>query len=142
MQMAADTQTGTLFMLTTGEQNALYVYRTFFAGNEKLLSAWSRYTFAATEAKGLIHGIAVFSGFLVMLIERDDGFYIEQMPINREAKDTTMGYIPLIDQRETATGTWAPTTPPTSAPTGIPLGPMRTTPRFASGRASRTRAGA
>lgn len=106
MQMAADTQTGTLFMLTTGEQNSLYVYRTFFAGNEKLLSSWSRYILGSSEATCLIHGIAVFSGFLVMLVERDDGFYIEQMPINREAKDTTMGYIPLIDQRETATGTY------------------------------------
>ena len=106
LQMAGDTQSGTLFVLSTGEQNVLFVYRTFFAGNEKLLSSWSKYTFASTEAKGLIHGIAVFSGFLVMLIERTDGFFLEQMPITREAIDTTMGYIPMIDQRETATGTY------------------------------------
>ena len=107
LQMAADTQTGTLFVLTTGEQNAVYVYRTFISGNEKLMSSWSKYTFGATEAAALIHGMAVLSGFLVLVIERDDGnIYLEQMPVDDEAFDTTMGYIPLIDQRDTATGTY------------------------------------
>lgn len=107
IQLAADTQSGTLFLLSSGEQNSVYVYRTFFAGTEKLLSSWSRYTLGATEAKTFIHGMAVFSGFLVMIVERADGnIYLEQMPIDREAPDTTMGFIPLIDQRETQTGTY------------------------------------
>jgi hypothetical protein len=49
----------------------------------------------------------VFDGFLVLLIERQDGgIYLEQMPIEREDYDTTMKYIPLIDQRDILTGTY------------------------------------
>lgn len=107
LQIATDTQTGSVFVLTTGAQNKLFVYRTFFDGNDKVQSAWGEYIFGATEAKAFIHGIAVFSGFLVLLIERFDGsIYLEQMPIEREDPDDTMGYIPLIDQREIATGTY------------------------------------
>lgn len=107
LQIATDTQTGTVYVLSTGAQNKLFVYRTFFDGNEKIQSSWSEYIFGATEAKAFIHGIAVFSGFLVMLIERFDGsIYLEQMPVEREDPDTSMGYIPLIDQREIVTGTY------------------------------------
>lgn len=106
-QVAADTQTGTVFFLSTGAQHKLYVYRTFFDGNDKIQSSWGEYLFGASEAKAFIHGMAVLSGFVVMLIERADGFiYLEQMPIDREAKDTAMGYIPLMDQREIVTGTY------------------------------------
>lgn len=107
LQMASDAQTGTLFVLSTGAQNKVYVYRTFFDANEKLQSSWAEYIFGATESNAFIHGIAVFSGFLVLLIERDDGFiYLEQMPIDREASNAAMGYIPLVDQREIVTGTY------------------------------------
>jgi hypothetical protein len=107
LQMAADAQTGTLFALSTGAQNKLYVYRTFFDGTEKIQSSWAEYVFGATEADAFIHGISVFSGFLVMLIERGDGFiYVEQTPIDREASNAAMGYIPLVDQRQIVTGTY------------------------------------
>jgi hypothetical protein len=105
--MAADTRTGTLYVLTTGEQNSVYVYRTFFDGGQKLQSAWGRYTFGASESEAFIHGMAVLSGFLVLVIERFDGnIYLEQMPVESEAIDTTLNYIPLIDQREIITGTY------------------------------------
>jgi hypothetical protein len=107
LQMATDTQTGTLFALSTGAQHKLYVYRTFFDGNDKIQSSWAEYTFGASESEAFIHGIAVFSGFLVMLVERNDGFiYLEQMPIDREAANAAMGYIPLMEQREIVTGTY------------------------------------
>ena len=107
MQIVTDTESGTVFILTTGEQNSLYVYRTFFDGTQKIQSAWGRYTFGASEAKAFIHGMAVFSGFLVLIIERFDGtIYMEQMPIEREEADADMGYIPLVDQREIETGTY------------------------------------
>ncbi len=119
LQLATDTQTGTMFVLTTGAQNKIFVYRTFFDGNDKIQSAWSEYILGATEADAFVHGIAVFSGFLVYLVERQDGnIYMEQMPIEREAADPFMGFIPLIDQRELLTGvydatndctTWTPT---------------------------------
>ena len=102
-----DATTNTLFVMSTNDQNRLYVYKTYFDGAQKLQSAWSRYEFGATEAAAFIYGFAVFDGFLVLLIERQDGgIYLEQMPIEREDYDTTMKYIPLIDQRDILTGTY------------------------------------
>lgn len=107
VMMTADPTTGTLFVLTTADQNRIYVYRTFFDGNEKLQSSWSRYEFASSEANGFIIGMDALSGFLVYLIEREDGaIYLEQMSIEREAQDATMGFTPFIDQREIVTGSY------------------------------------
>ena len=106
-QIAADTTSGTVFCRTSGEPNAIYVYRTFFDGTTKIQSSWGRYLFGSSSAAAYIHGMAVFSGFLVAVIERADGnLYMEQMPIEREAPDASLGFMPMIDQREIVTGTY------------------------------------
>jgi hypothetical protein len=105
--MTSDPATGTLFVLTTGEQNSVFVYRTFFDDNEKLQSAWAKYTFGATESDAFVHTMAVMSSFLVLVIERDDGaIYLEQMPVEREEQDSTVGFSAFLDQREALTGTY------------------------------------
>jgi hypothetical protein len=102
-----DATSNTLFVMTTNDQNRLYVYKTYFDNSQKLQSAWSRYEFGPNESEAFIYGYAIFDGFLVMLIERGDGgIYLEQMPIEREDYDTTMKYIPLLDQRDVGTGTY------------------------------------
>lgn len=106
-QMDADSTAQTLFVLSTGFQNGLYIYRTFFDGNNKVQSAWGKYTFGAAEANAFIHGFKVFSNYVVMIIERDDGgIYVEQFPIEREALATSMPFMPLLDQREEITGSY------------------------------------
>lgn len=107
IQMVADATSNTLFVLTTNDQNRVYVYRTFFDGAEKLQSSWSRYEFGPTESDAFVHGMAVMSGFLVMAIERQDGvIYLEQLPIEREDQDADMGFTPFVDQRQILTGTY------------------------------------
>ncbi len=106
-QIEADSTSSTVYTLTTGAQNQLFIYRTFFDGTDKVQSAWGKYSFGATEANAFIHGFSVFSNYVVMVIERDDGnIYLEQMPIEREAIATGMPFMPLIDQREEITGTY------------------------------------
>ncbi len=105
VQMAADATTGTLFVVTEGERNSVFCYKVFYDGTKKVLSSWGRYSFGAAESVTFIHGIATASGFLVILLERDDGeFYIEQVPIEREAPNTTLNYAPMLDAREVLTG--------------------------------------
>ena len=105
VQVAADASTGTLYILTEGARNHVYCYKVFYDGTKKLLSSWSRYIFGTAESVTFIHGITVASGFLVALLERDDGeFYIEQVPIEREAPNTTLNYAPMLDAREVLTG--------------------------------------
>jgi hypothetical protein len=107
LKLDADPTSTTAFVLTSGEQNSLFIYRTFFDGRKKLQSAWGKYIFAASEADALIHGFKIFSGFVVMVIERNDGnIYLEQFPIEREALVTDMPFMPLIDQRDLVTGVY------------------------------------
>lgn len=105
--MASDPTSTTLFLMTTAAQNKLYIYRTFFDQQKKVQSSWAEYIFGAAEANAFIHGFTVFSNFVVMVIERDDGnIYIEQFPIEREALVTNMPFMPLVDQRDELTGTY------------------------------------
>jgi hypothetical protein len=111
IQMTGDPAAQALYVLSTGEQNALYVYNTFFDESKKLQSAWSKYTYGATEADAFIHGYQVFSGRVHLIIERADGnIYLEIMPIDREEIVTGMDWMPLLDQRELMTGTYSATT--------------------------------
>jgi hypothetical protein len=105
--MYGDAAAQTLFVLSTGEHNALYVYNTFFDDSEKLQSAWCKYTFGATEAAAFIHGFHVFSGRVHLIIEREDGnIYLEVLPIDREEIATGMPWMPLLDQRALLTGSY------------------------------------
>ncbi len=110
-QMMGDAAAQTLFVLTTGEQNSLYVYNTFFDDSEKLQSAWCKYTFGATETAAYIHGFHVFSGRVHLIIEREDGnIYLEILPIDREEIATGMPWMPLLDQRTLLTGSYSAST--------------------------------
>ena len=106
--MASDPTSTTMFLMSTAAQNKLYIYRTFFDDQKKIQSSWAEYIFGPAESNAFIHGFHVFSNFVVMLIERDDGnIYIEQFPIERESLVSPMPFMPLIDQRDDITGTYA-----------------------------------
>jgi hypothetical protein len=111
LQMATDSTENTLFVLTTAEQQNIYEYRTFFDGGSKLQTSWAKYTFGTAESDCFIHGIATMSGYLVMITERattngSSVFQLEQMPIDREAQDATVGFTPFLDERHVLTGTY------------------------------------
>jgi hypothetical protein len=105
--IASDPTSTTLFALSTAAQHKLYIYRTFFEGQQKIQSSWGEYTFGTSEATAFIHGFTVFSNFVTLIIERDDGnIYLEQMPIERESRETGMPFMPQVDQRDELTGTY------------------------------------
>jgi len=111
LMMAVDTTENTLYALTTAEQMNLYEYRTFFDGSTKLQTSWAKLTFGTSESDAFIHGMAAMSGYLVMLVERaqtNSGtvFQLEQMPIDREEQDATVGFSPFLDERHVKTGVY------------------------------------
>lgn len=107
IQVVSDVTSSTVFVLSSGEQNSVYIYKSFFDGAKKVQSSWGRYIFGATEGDAFIHGMAVLSGFLVLVIERqDNAVHLEQIPINRGLDDTVLGYSPLLDQRELVLGVY------------------------------------
>lgn len=111
LAITTDPTENTAFVLTTAEQNNVFVYRTFFDGSQKLQSSWGKYTFGASEADAFIHGMAAMSGYLVLLIERttpggSTAFFLEQVPIDQEVQDATVGFTPFLDRREVLSGTY------------------------------------
>ncbi len=107
IQMATDPLSGTLFALSSGENNSVFVYTTFWDGNEKVQSSWSKWKFGAAESDAFIHGMAVLSNFLVLVIERADGIFLEQIPVTQEAPDTDLvTWVPQMDQRTVLTGVY------------------------------------
>jgi hypothetical protein len=105
--MQGDAAAQKLYVLCDSEHNALYLYTTFFDDAEKLQSAWSKYTFGASETQAYIHGFYLFEGKCHLVIERADGnMYLEIMSLTRESIATGMPWMPLLDQREKVTGTY------------------------------------
>jgi len=109
--MTGDPAAQVLIAQADTEHHNLYIYSTFFDDNEKLQSAWSKYTFGANETKAYVHGFEVFEGKLHLVIEREDGnIYLEIISLSREAVDTGMPWMPLLDQRTKLTGSYSAST--------------------------------
>lgn len=104
--ITSDPTTGTVFVLSSGESNSVFIYRVFFDGQTKVQSAWAKYKLGETTSDAFIQGMQVLSGFLVLVVERTDGVFLEQIQIERETIDTDLGFIPLIDQRTVITGVY------------------------------------
>lgn len=68
-----------LVAATLRERNALYVYKYFWANNEKLQSSWSKWTFPTTDT---ILNVEFIASDLFFIINRADGVYFEKMTVS------------------------------------------------------------
>jgi len=94
-----------LIGLSKDEQNALYCYQYYYANNEKLQSAWSKWTFGnATDTK--ILNIDFIETTLYILVERSDGVYIQSLEVAPAVVDTGSTYLTHLDSKinEASTG--------------------------------------
>lgn len=67
-----------LSVLTTGERNAIYVYKFYWNNNEKLQSSWSKWVFAAGDQ---ILSAEFIESSLFLVINRADGLYLERLSV-------------------------------------------------------------
>lgn len=93
--LASESTTGTIYLLPSFSDR-IYVYKTFWDNNEKVLSAWSEYDFSDTT---FIQGITVFGEYLVAVITEDDKTFLVQIPSDTEQVHAGMPYTPLLDFR-------------------------------------------
>lgn len=78
-----------------GNPNALYVYKFFWSGQEKLQSAWTLWTFPnATE----VVDVAFDKGNLLVLFRRGGKLSLEKMSCEQGLADTGMTYTAYLDQ--------------------------------------------
>ena len=66
-------------MITESERNAIYIYKYYWNEQEKLQSAWYKWSFPATDT---ILSVEFVESNLYLVIRRADGVFLESMSVN------------------------------------------------------------
>lgn len=90
---------GLLVILSDADRNSLYIYKTFFEGDQKLQSAWSKYTFGP---RAHVMGHAWMDSDLYVAVQHDDGVWIEHSRISDGFVDDGSEFTTYLDRRYTA----------------------------------------
>lgn len=124
-KIAASSEADVLFLLSKNERNAVYVYKYYWRGREKLQSSWSRYVFADDA---VILNVDFVKDMAVFMIAYSDGIHLCEMPMSEDAHEETLGYHCYLDrlvdetdcvvERNEATGN-TEVTLPYSPPEGV-----------------------
>lgn len=97
-KLSVSTTEDVVCLATTGDPDALYFYKYYWEGEQKLQSAWFRWTFG-TNAQVLGHEFIETTLYLV--IQRGDGVYIESVSVAPGQVDDFVDYVTHIDRRIT-----------------------------------------
>lgn len=90
-----------LFALTGG--NDVFVYQFYWSANEKIQSAWRRWSFGAPVIAG-----EYVDGYLYLLIRRTGGVFLERLHLEANAKPAEQNHQVYLDRRAAVTGTYDP----------------------------------
>jgi len=93
-------------LLLPPDGSTVYVYRNFWNGEDRVQSAWAKWTYDATET---ICDIAIIEDTCWMLVENADGFFVSSIPVIEDAIDTDASgddytYKVRLDNRVAVTG--------------------------------------
>jgi hypothetical protein len=92
-----------LFALTEDAGNELYVYKYYWQGNEKVQSAWGKWTFASGD---VILGGEMIHNTLYLIVKRSDGTYLDSVELTTAATDTGLSFLVHLDRRNELTGVY------------------------------------
>jgi hypothetical protein len=91
----ASSNDNTLIVQSEGDRNSVYIYRFYWAGNDKVQSAWSKWTFS-----GEVLNCEFNKSELNLLVNHTDGIYLEKIRFTEdEAKAYTSGFSIHLDRR-------------------------------------------
>jgi len=97
-QIAASSLVDVVICLTddAASRNALYVYKYFWRGQEKVQSAWGRWLFS--EDAQIIQ-ISFIEDELVVVVQRNEGLFLEKIQIGDGLIDPGSTYLTHLDRR-------------------------------------------
>lgn len=95
-RMTASPDLNVVILATDGDPTALYVYKYFVQGQEKLQAAWSKWRFQNCER---IINVAFDRSFLLVLMQRNGRVVLERMRLGQGVVDTPLDFIMSLDQR-------------------------------------------
>lgn len=94
----------TLFVLTDGAKNRVYVYKYYWqTETEKAQSAWNYWEF---ESDVTVLAARALGGYLYLLIDRVDGTYLERLPIFYGSLAAGLAFQVYLDRRAEVTGVY------------------------------------
>ena len=99
VQMKGTTSEDIIALVSGDEPNALYIYNYFWNNNQKVLSAWSKFTFT-----GEIRGIEFIESTLYAVIVNNGETNLVEMPLESGLSDDA-GYVTHLDNRVASTVT-------------------------------------
>ena len=97
--MAGTTSEDVIALLSANEKGSLYIYNYFWNNNQKVLSAWSKFTFT-----GEIRGIEFIDSTLYAVITNNGETNLVEMPLESGLSDDA-GYVTHLDNRVAVTVT-------------------------------------
>ncbi len=99
IDMAGTTSEDMIVLLSGDEKGSLYIYNYFWNNNQKVLSAWSKFTFT-----GEIRGIEFIESTLYAVITNNGETNLLEMPLESGLTDTA-GFVTHLDMRVASTVT-------------------------------------
>ena len=93
-KLVCSTDEDCLLALTDKERRSMYLYKYFWNGKDKLQSSWSKWTFA-----GEVLSAAFLNSSLMMVMQYDDGVYLEVMHIEPGYVDGGLTYEYSMDRK-------------------------------------------
>jgi hypothetical protein len=93
IDIAGSSSEDIIALLSNDERGSLYIYNYFWNNNQKVLSAWSKFTFT-----GEIRGIEFIESTLYVVIVNDDETNLVQIPLESGLTDAS-GYVTHLDMR-------------------------------------------
>jgi hypothetical protein len=102
-RLVSDTVTGTILALSGNDRSSIYVYRTFWNGEEKAQSAWCKWTFGTDT---VIRNLTNLGGEIYLLLTRGSIMSIEKMSLNGDDKPSNFKYPVRLDGLQLLNGVY------------------------------------
>ena len=96
IDMAGTSSEDSIVLLSKNDTSSLYIYNYFWSNNQKILSAWSKFTF-----NGNIRGVEFIESTLYAIISGNGETNLVKMPLESGLKDAA-GYVTHLDMRVSA----------------------------------------
>ena len=84
-----------LVLALAADTDTLYCYKHYKSGNQRLQSAWSKFTFEGAD----IRGIGFYDNDLHMVVRRGTNWFIEQVKFKTGRVDSGSTYVTNLDRR-------------------------------------------
>lgn len=118
LKMAASTHEDILVVKAEGNEGVLYVYKYYWANNQKLQSSWSEWRFPGVTR---VLDFGFVNSELILLVQRGQEVFIETMEVQPGGVDPDMTFVINLDHRfrqeDFASRTYNPFTDTTTIPT-------------------------